>query len=59
MPIVLSLRDDSAQESEYPDTVKRLTDTGLWPEVFATESFHSMPYGEPEITHCVHVYEAS
>ena len=58
-PIVFSLRDDPAQEPEYPETVKKLTDDGLWREVFSTASFHSMPYGEPEITHRVHVYEVS
>ena len=58
-PIVFSLRDDPAQEPEYPEAVKRLTDAGLWREVFSTESFQGMPYGEPQITHRVHVYEVS
>jgi len=58
-PIVFSLRDDPTQEPEYPDTVKKLTDAGLWREVFVTKSFQGMPYGEPEITHRVHVYEVS
>ncbi|MDP6791813.1 MAG: class I SAM-dependent methyltransferase [Arenicellales bacterium] len=58
-PIVFSLRDDPAQEPEYPEAVKRLTDAGLWREAFTTESFHSMPYGEPQITHRVHVYQVS
>ena len=58
-PIVFSLRDDPAQEPEYPEAVKKLTDAGLWREVFSTERFHSMPYGEPQITHRVHVYEVS
>jgi len=58
-PIVFSLRDDSAQEPEYPEAIKKLTDAGLWREVFTTDSFHSMPYGEPQITHRVHVYEVS
>jgi len=58
-PIVFSLRDDPAQEPEYPETVKKFTDDGLWREVFSTATFQGMPYGEPEITHRVHVYEVS
>ena len=56
-PIIFSMRDDPAQEPEYPEAVKALADAGRWQEVFSTASFHSMPYGEPEITHRVHVYE--
>ena len=56
-PIIFSMRDDPAQEPEYPEAVKALAEAGLWQEVFSTASFHSMPYGEPEITHRVHVYE--
>ena len=55
--IIFSMRDDPAQEPEYPEAVKALAEAGLWQEVFSTASFHSMPYGEPEITHRVHVYE--
>jgi len=57
-PIVFSMRDDPAQEPEYPETVTALAEAGLWRKVFSTESFYSMPYGEPDITHRVHVYEA-
>ncbi len=56
-PIIFSMRDDPAQEPGYPEAVKGLADAGRWQEVFSTASFHSMPYGEPEITHRVHVYE--
>jgi predicted TPR repeat methyltransferase len=57
--IIFSLRDDPAQEPEYPKTVQKLTESGLWHEIFATESFFSMPYGEPEISHRIHVYEVA
>ena len=56
-PIVFSLRDDPAQEPDYPGALLRLTASGAWRETFVTESFKSMPYGEPEISHRVHVYE--
>ena len=58
-PIIFSMRDDPAQEPEYPEAVKALADAGLWREVFSTATFQGMPYGEPEITHRVHVYEVS
>jgi len=57
--IIFSMRDDPAQEPEYPATVIALAEAGLWHKVFSTESFYSMPYGEPEITHRVHVYEVT
>ena len=58
-PIIFSMRDDPAQEPEYPATVTALAEAGLWGKVFSTENFYSMPYGEPEITHRVHVYEVT
>ncbi|MDE0770452.1 MAG: class I SAM-dependent methyltransferase, partial [Opitutaceae bacterium] len=57
--IVFSLRDDPAQEPQYPAALQRLSESGLWREMFVTESFFSMPYGEPEISHRVHVYEVA
>jgi len=56
-PIVFSLRDDPEQEPEYPLAVEQHTSTGNWDHIFSTESFHSMPYGEPAVTHRVHVYK--
>ncbi len=56
-PIVFSLRDDPKQEPEYPQTLDRLESDGLWWPIFVTASFQSMPYGEPEVTHRVHVYK--
>ncbi len=57
-PIVFSLRDDPEQEPEYPQMLERLEKEGAWQPVFRTPSFHSMPYGEPDVTHRVHVYRA-
>lgn len=56
-PIVFSLRDDAAQEPEYPAALRRLEDAGQWRPIFVTCSFHSMPYGEADVTHRIHVYE--
>ncbi|MEM7428501.1 MAG: class I SAM-dependent methyltransferase [Pseudomonadota bacterium] len=54
--IIFSLRDDEMQEPEYTAALERHEEEGNWEPVFATESFQSMPYGEPEISHRVHVY---
>lgn len=55
--IVFSLRSDAKQEPEYPNHVAQLTQAGAWRNVFSTRPFASMPYGEPEVRHQVHVYE--
>ena len=57
--IIFSLRDDPAQEPEYPAALERLEAAGAWEPVFATPSFQSMPYGEPDISHRVHVYKVA
>ena len=56
-PIIFSLRDDPLQEPEYPAMLDKLENEGRWEPVFTGGSFHSMPYGEPEITHRIHVYK--
>ena len=58
-PIIFSLRDDPAQDPAYPAAVKRLEDAGAWKRIFVSASFHSLPYGEPEITHRIHVYKVA
>ena len=55
--IVFSMRDDPAQEPEYPQAVQHLADEGRWKWVFETDGFASMPYGEPEISQRIYVYE--
>lgn len=57
--VIFSLRDDSRQQPEYPATLERLEAAGAWSSVFLTDSFHSMPYGEPEVTHRIHVYRVA
>ena len=54
--IIFSLRDDAKQEPEYPKALERLESEDRWEPVFKTQSFQSMPYGEPEISHRVHIY---
>ena len=55
--IIFSMRNDAAQEPEYPARLEHHTQLGNWQHIFSTDGFHSMPYGEPSITHQVHVYE--
>ena len=54
--IIFSLRDDSFQEPEYPAMLEELENQGKWESVFTSDNFYSMPYGEPEVTHRIHVY---
>ena len=56
-PIVFSLRSDRGQVPAYLQTLERLTRAGQWRHIFSTDSFQSMPYGEPEILNRIHVYE--
>ena len=54
--LVFSLRDDSAQQPDYPAALERHEKAGSWEPVFTSASFQSLPYGEPEISHRIHVY---
>lgn len=58
-PIVFSMRSDASQKPEYPAAVQALVDAGAWAHVFSTKPFRSMPYGEPDVLHQVHVYEVA
>ena len=54
--IVFSMRDDAKQEPQYPETVAELDRSGVWRRQFKSEKFQSLPYGEPEVFHRVHLY---
>ena len=53
---VFSLRDDGKQLPEYPEAVARHEKSGAWEKVFRTASFQTMPYGEKDVSHRIHVY---
>lgn len=55
--IIFSLRCDAAQDPAYPAAVERHSRLKHWRQLFSTDSFISMPYGEPSIMHQVHVYQ--
>ena len=55
--IIFSLRSDEKQMPEYPQKLEELSSSGVWEHVFSTRPFHSMPYGEPDVLHQVHVYK--
>lgn len=57
--IIFSLRSDDKQMPAYPQAVERLTSAGAWQHVFSTKPFHSMPYGEPDVLHQIHAYDAA
>ena len=54
---VFSMRNDPDQEPGYPAALEHHTEAGNWRHIFSTEGFQSMPYGQQEVTHQVHVYE--
>jgi SAM-dependent methyltransferase len=56
-PIIFSLRDDPLQDPEYPEMLIKLESEGKWESIFKSNSFHTLPYAEPEITHRIHVYK--
>ena len=55
--IIFSMRSDPSQQPQYPAAIDRLVRSGAWTHVFSTNGFHSLPYGEPEVIHQIHVYE--
>ena len=57
--IVFSLRNDPGQDPAYPAALERLEAAGAWQPVFATAGFQSLPYGEKEVSHRVHVYRVT
>ena len=57
--IVFSLRVDDEQDPSYPAYINKLETSGKWSKVFTTPGFHTMPYGEPTVRNCVHVYQVS
>ena len=42
-------------EFEFPAAVEHHTEAGHWDNLCCNARFQSMPYGEPEITHQIHV----
>jgi len=56
--IIFGLRVDADQQPEYPAQLAKLEAEGHWEHVFSTPGFHTMPYGEPTVRNCVHVYRA-
>lgn len=55
--LVFSLRSDAGQDPGYAAACDRLAAAGRWRHIFSTAEFQPMPYGEPEVTSRVHVYE--
>lgn len=55
--LIFSLRDDDRQRPEYPAKIAAMEAAGAWRECFRTDAFHSIPIGEPDVRHRVHVCE--
>jgi SAM-dependent methyltransferase len=54
--IIFGLRVDDGQDPAYPAAVAEHEKTNRWSKVFETQTFASMPLGEPEVIHKVFVY---
>ena len=57
--IIFSLRVDDGQDPSYPEHIKKLETSGQWRNIFTTPDFHTMPYGEPNVRNCVHVFQVA
>ena len=55
--LIYSMRDDPEQQPEYSAKRNELIQKGAVRELFRTEAFASIPYGEPDVRHRVHVCE--
>ena len=57
--LIFTMRDDPEQDPAYPAKRRQLTQSGVMKEVFRTEPFASLPTGEPDVRHRVHVCEVT
>ena len=57
--IVFSLRPDTHLELGFKEQQDALVDSGTWTLVGATEPFHPLPKGEPDVTHQIWVYQVN
>lgn len=57
--IVFGLRVDDAQDPAYPTQISEYEQAGLWEKEFATETFRTMPIGDPELLSRVYVYQVT
>ncbi len=57
--IVFSMRNDAGQDPDYPAALERLEAAGAWAPVFVTPTFHTLPYGEKDVTHQIQVYRVT
>jgi len=55
--LIFSLRVDAGQSPEFPAAVETHEKQGDWLKRFVTPGFPSLPAGEPDVKHAVHVYE--
>ena len=57
--IVFSLRPDTHLELGFKEQQDALVESGAWTFVGATEPFHPLPKGEPDVTHQIWVYRVN
>ena len=57
--IVFGMRVDAAQDPSYPAAMAEYESAGRWKKVFETDTFDTMPIGEPDVQTKVYVYRVS
>jgi predicted TPR repeat methyltransferase len=55
--LIFTMRDDPEQNPAYPARLDALLLSGAMKEIFRTDPFASLPTGEPDVRHRVHVCE--
>lgn len=58
-PLVFSLREDEGMDPAYMQAIDQYEAEGRWTHEYSSPQFLSMPYGEPDVLHRVHVYRVS
>ena len=54
--VAFTLRDDAAMDPAYIERAEALERDGRWRRAYRSEPFAGMPYGQPDVTHRVHVF---
>lgn len=54
--VVFGMRVDAAQDPSYPAAMAQYESAGRWQKIFETDTFDTMPIGEPDVQSKVYVY---
>ena len=57
--ILFTLRDDPTIDPRYQQVVDAHSEANRWNNLYTSDLFQSMPYGEPDVLHRFHVYQVA